>query len=311
VLMSAWASRQWRALGSPSELLVYGENAEAIADDAVTEIERLEACWSRFRPDSELSELNRSQGRWFPVSPTLWDALDKARWAFTATEGLFDPTVHDRLVDLGYDRTFRDMAATETEELSASMAPIGFDAVVFDDKARAIQLPNDRAIDLGGIGKGLAADIVTASAIAKGATSVCLGLGGDVRVRGPGPDDDAAWNIQIQHPVDDRVLGSFPLIDEALVQSTTLFRRWDRGGRSVHHLIDPRTGQPSETDLVGAVVTGVNAWLAEVVAKSAILLGSTAGLALLIRSELDGWLLHEDGAVTATSAVEKDLETLA
>jgi FAD:protein FMN transferase len=309
--MSAWASRQWRALGSPSELLVYGENAEAIADDAVTEIERLEACWSRFRPDSELSELNRSQGRWFPVSPTLWDALDKARWAFTATEGLFDPTVHDRLVDLGYDRTFRDMAATETEELSASMAPIGFDAVVFDDKARAIQLPNDRAIDLGGIGKGLAADIVTASAIAKGATSVCLGLGGDVRVRGPGPDDDAAWNIQIQHPVDDRVLGSFPLIDEALVQSTTLFRRWDRGGRSVHHLIDPRTGQPSETDLVGAVVTGVNAWLAEVVAKSAILLGSTAGLALLIRSELDGWLLHEDGAVTATSAVEKDLETLA
>jgi FAD:protein FMN transferase len=308
--MSAWASRQWRALGSPSELLVYGENAEAVADDAVAEIERLEACWSRFRPESELSELNRSQGRWFPVSPTLWDALDKARWAFHATEGLFDPTVHDRLVDLGYDRTFRDMAAAETEELSASMAPIGFGAVVFDDKARAIQLPADRAIDLGGIGKGLAADIVTASVIAKGATSVCLGLGGDVRVRGPGPDADAAWNIQIQHPVDDRVLGSFPLTDEALVQSTTLFRRWERSGRSVHHLIDPRTGQPSETDLVGAVVTGVNAWLAEVVAKSAILLGSTAGLALLIRSELDGWLLHEDGAVTATAAVEKDLETL-
>jgi FAD:protein FMN transferase len=79
----------------------------------------------------------------------------------------------------------------------------------------------------------------------------------------------------------------------------------------VHHLIDPRTGQPSETDLVGAVVTGVNAWLSEVVAKSAILLGSTAGLALLIRSELDGWLLHSDGAVTATTAVEKDLEILA
>ena len=308
--MSAWASRQWRALGCPCELLVYGENAEAVADDAVVEIERLEGCWSRFRPESELSELNRSQGRWFPVSPTLWDALDKARWAFSATEGLFDPTVHDRLVDLGYDRTFRDMAATGTEELSASMAPIGFGAVVFDDKARAIQLPDDRAIDLGGIGKGLAADLVTASAIAKGATSVCLGLGGDIRVRGPGPDADAAWNIQIQHPVDDRVLGSFPLIDEALVQSTTLFRRWEHGGRSVHHLIDPRTGQPSETDLVGAVVTGVNAWLAEVVAKSAILLGSTAGLTLLIRSELDGWLLHNDGAVTATAAVEKDLETL-
>jgi FAD:protein FMN transferase len=307
--MSVWASRQWRALGCPSELLVYGDNAERIADEVVTEIERLEACWSRFRPESELSELNRSQGRWFPVSSTLWDALDKARWAFQATEGLFDPTVHDRLVDLGYDRTFREMVATENDEPSTTMAPIGFGAVVFDDKAHAIQLPDDRAIDLGGIGKGLAADLVTALATARGATSVCLGLGGDIRVRGPGPDADAAWNIQIQHPVDDRVLGSFPLIDEALVQSTTLFRRWERGGRMVHHLIDPRTGQPCETDLVGAVVTGTNAWLAEVVAKSAILLGSTAGLALLIRSELDGWLLHEDGAVTATAAVEKDLET--
>jgi FAD:protein FMN transferase len=100
------------------------------------------------------------------------------------------------------------------------------------------------------------------------------------------------------------------LIDEALVQSTTLFRRWERSNRTVHHLIDPRTGEPSQTDLVGAVVTGTYAWLAEVVAKSAIMLGSTDGLALLIRSELDGWLLHEDGAVTATSAVENDLERL-
>jgi FAD:protein FMN transferase len=308
--MPTWASRQWRALGSPSELLVYGENAEDVAVETVAEIERLEACWSRFRPDSELSELNRSAGRWFPVSPSLWEVLDKARWAHTATEGIFDPTIHDRLVDLGYDRTFRDMVGADVGERAASLAPIGFGAVLFDDEAHAVQLPDDRAIDLGGIGKGLAADIVTASAIANGATSVCLGLGGDIRVRGPGPDEDAAWKIEIQHPVDDRVLGSFPLIDEALVQSTTLFRRWKSGSRTVHHLIDPRTGEPSQTDLVGAVVTGVNAWLAEVVAKSAIMLGSTDGLALLIRSELDGWLLHDDGEVTATAAVENDLERL-
>jgi FAD:protein FMN transferase len=310
VLKPTWASRQWRALGSPSELLVYGENAEDVAVEAMAEIERLEACWSRFRPESELSELNRSAGRWFPVSPSLWEALDKARWAFAATKGIFDPTIHDRLVDLGYDRTFREMATTKVEERAPSLAPIGFGAVIFDDEARAVQLPDDRAIDLGGIGKGLAADLITASAIANGATSVCLGLGGDIRVRGPGPDEDAAWKIEIQHPVDNRVLGSFPLIDEALVQSTTLFRRWERSNRTVHHLIDPRTGEPSQTDLVGAVVTGTNAWLAEVVAKSAIMLGSTDGLALLIRSELDGWLLHEDGGVTATAAVENDLERL-
>lgn len=305
--MSTWANRHWTAMGSPCQLMVHGDDPESVADEAVAEVERLEACWSRFRPDSELSELNRSDGRWFPASPTLWDALWKARAAWVASDGLFDPTIARRLAQFGYDRTFRSVSPSAAGPVNPT-ASVGLQHVRFDEDRQSICVPPAMGIDLGGIGKGLAADIVTAQALARGATSVCLSLGGDIRVRGPGPDADATWRLEIQHPADGRVLGAFALSDEALVQSTTLFRRWERDGRALHHLIDPRTGQPSATDLVGAVVTGVDAWWAEVVAKVAIMLGATEGLAFLIRSEVDGWLLAGDGALLATVAVAGDLE---
>ena len=317
--MTVWSRRQWRAMGSPSEILVYAENtedADALIDEALAETERLEACWSRFRDDSELNELNGSDGRWYPTSPTLWEALDKARSAWRMTDGLFDPTIHHRLLALGYNRPFREILTaraglmdTTPSKSEARSVPANFGAVMFDDAARSALVPATMGIDLGGIGKGLAADLVTTRLMDRGASSVCLSLGGDIRVRGPGPDADGAWNIDIQHPADNRVLGAFALTEEALVQSTTLLRQWEHNGRMVHHIIDPRTGEPSCTDLIGAVVTGVDAWFAEVVAKTAVILGSTDAMEFLIRCRVDGWLLHENGSVTATAAVRNDLET--
>lgn len=294
-------------MGSPCQLMVYGDDPETVADEAVAEVERLEACWSRFRPESELSELNRSDGRWFPASSTLWEALDRARTAWASSEGLFDPTIARRLEQFGYDRTFGSVELTSAAPVSPT-APVGFGHVQFDDQVCSALVPPAMNIDLGGIGKGLAADLVTARAVSQGASSVCISLGGDIRVRGPGPDADATWGLDIRHPSDGRVLGAFALCDEALVQSTTLFRRWHRDGRTLHHLIDPRTGQPSQSDLIGAVVTGVDAWWAEVVAKVAIMLGATAGVAFLLRSGVDGWLLKADGTTVATAAVAGDLE---
>lgn len=304
--MPEWARHSWRALGSTAEVLAYGPDTDVALRVAVEEIERLEQCWSRFRSDSELSVLNVSDGRWFPASDSLWLALHCARQAFDLTGGLFDPTIHNRLVSLGYDRNFRDLDPSAVARPSS--LSLGFDRIEFDDVNHLVRVPADLALDLGGIGKGLAADLVTDLILANGATSVCVSLGGDIRVGGPGPDEDSAWNIEVQHPVDHRSLGAFPLSDEALVQSTTLFRQWQHDGRTVHHLIDPRTGQSSDTDLIGAAVTGPRAWVAEVIAKTAILLGSTAGIAFLIHSNHDGWLMAEDGRIVATAAVAGDLE---
>ena len=192
-------------MGSDVEVLAWGIEPDEAVRWAFREVERLEACWSRFRPTSELSALNRSAGTAsFPCSPTLWAALSRAAHGWRATGGLYDPTVLGALIALGYDRSFADVAPRGDLEPTIQRVP-GFDCVLLDDERQAVALPRDVAIDLGGIGKGLAADLLVAGLRERGVTSGEVSLGGDLRVFGPGPDDDDAWLIEVQHPSDDAV----------------------------------------------------------------------------------------------------------
>lgn len=297
-----WAHRADRAMGSTADVLVWARDAEALVTWAHEELARLEACWSRFRDDSELSALNAQAGRGpVRVSPTLWAALDAARDAHARTGGLFDPTILPNLRALGYEHSFPFVRAPEPRAVPGP--PPGFGVVGFDDDEHVVVLPARVALDLGGIGKGLAADLVVDGLLARGATSACVGMGGDVRVGGPGPDADQAWEIPVEDPRDDRRAFTFPLVDEALAQSSVLFRRWEVGGEVRHHLLDPRTGRPSASDVVAAVTTAPEAWLAECVAKAALLAGVRGGLDLLARTGVDGWLLAVDGTAHATPLV--------
>ncbi len=290
-------------MGSVVELLVWATDPEPLADWAWVEIERCEASWSRFRPQSDLCALNARAGRGpLAVSPLLWDALERARIAHRDTDGWFDPTVLGSLIELGYNRSF-PFGDTIGERRDFSYPVPGFAKVQFDGASQSVEVPAGCGIDLGGIGKGLAADRVIDGLLARGAISACVGMGGDVRVGGPGPDSDDAWDIAIEDPRDGRRTFRFPLVDEALAQSSTLVRRWRHGDRDVHHLIDPQTGDASRSEVLCAVVTEREAWRAETLAKAALLAGVDAGIALIERAGADGWLLCEDGVVHATRHV--------
>ena len=304
-------------MGSQVEVMAWGGDGERCIATAVAEVERFERCWSRFRADSELSLLNASAGTPFTCSFLLWEAISRAASAWHETNGLFDPTVLPSLRAIGYDVTFRQIVADPeghepAPDVSAAgqlevPAPIGFGAVELDAANRRVVLPAGAAIDLGGVGKGLTADLLIGHLNACGATSVLVSAGGDLRVSGPGPDEDDAWMIDIENPIDGSVLLRFPLVDEALVQSTTKFRAWRRGGRLVHHLIDPRTGWPSTSGIASVIVTGRQAWRAEAVAKAALIAGEADGLDLLARTGHDGWLLRDDGSIAPTATVAGDL----
>src|SRR5205823_4463593 len=104
-------------------------------------------------------------------------------------------------------------------------------------------------IDLGGIGKGLAADLVAQGLVDRGARTVLVGLGGDLVAHGESPPD-GAWDVPVQDPADDeRVAFRYPLARGALVTSTSRIRSWTRNGRSYHHIIDPATGDSARTDV--------------------------------------------------------------
>jgi thiamine biosynthesis lipoprotein len=304
--MKRWATDEWHAMGSVAEVVVYHEQAPWLVVRARQRAEELEACWSRFRPESELSALNARAGSPVVVSPRLWSAILAAREAWEATAGRFDPTVLPALRALGYDRTFHDVIDDPDVPLPALTASPGFGRVALHPATRTVHLPLGCALDLGGIGKGLAADLI-ADELASHGASVAVSMGGDVAVRGPGPDADAAWPVRVEQPHADLELGAFQLVDESIVQSTTRFRRWRRGGAEQHHLVDPSTGHPTATGVVTAVVTGPRAGFAEAVAKAAIVAGPVDGPRLIRACGLDGWLLLADGSMRATDAVRGDL----
>ncbi len=285
------------SMGSPA-VIIAGDAGGAAIEWAVEELRRLELCWSRFLKDSELSALNRAAGRWFTMSETLAAAVDCALKLSELTAGMFDPTVHDRLIELGYDRPFSGLDLQQVGPLPAPARSPGVLGIERDGER--IRLPLGTAIDLGGVGKGRAADVVATGLIRRGAVSACVSLGGDIRVAG-GVPEDGGWSIPVDDPHDSsRQLGCVLTADASIVTSTTAFRAWTRDGRTMHHIIDPRTGMPAETGVHAVVVTAPQAWLAEGFAKAALIAGRVAGRRMLDAAGIGGWIIGTDRSCTAT-----------
>jgi thiamine biosynthesis lipoprotein len=228
----------------------------------------------------------------------MLEALTRAWFLHDATAGAFDPTVLGALVDAGYDRTFPEiLELPDRGTVPPPQACPGLAGAELDLVNGTVTLAPGTCLDLGGIGKGLAGDLVVEGLLARGARSVCLSLAGDVRVGGS-PPEPGAWAIPVEDPFDDdRVLFTRALSAGAIVTSTTRFHAWSRGGGRQHHLIDPRTGRPATSGVTAVVATAGEAWRAEGFAKAAVVLGAEAGAALLTRAHIMAWLFSDDGAV--------------
>jgi thiamine biosynthesis lipoprotein len=235
--------------------------AEAAADACMEWLDEVDRRLSRFRPESELSQLNAASGRWFNASPLLFEIVTLAVAAANASDGLFDPTLLRQLEALGYDRDFAQIAQREVshprDAAEAGAAPAqraAWQAIQLDPARQRIRLPKGTHVDLGGIAKGWAAD--------KALTSYCvqfpgalINVGGDLRAHG-GPMAGEPWSVGIRHPGDEtlgepsdssrpaRHAAVIHLSRGGLATSGALRRWWLRHGERQHHLLDPRTGKP-------------------------------------------------------------------
>ena len=296
-------------MGTDAHLVVTGGDA-GLVDVARARIESLDARWSRFLPSSELCRMNEVAGSPTVVPPDTFDVVALAIEAWRLTAGRFDPTVLHALVAAGYDRSFEQLAPAATRSApgtGADPAP-GCGGIVLDELLRTVRLPAGVALDLGGIGKGRAADLVVGELLAAGAEGACVNLGGDVRVAGRPPADAEAWHVGVTDPFDPDVdLCVLAVTGGAVTTSTRLRRRWSGPAGDAHHLLDPATGAPVDSGLAAVTVVAAEAAWAEVLAKAAFVAGAAEGVELLTASGAEGLLVRDDGAVHETAGFERFL----
>ncbi len=291
----------FRAMGNQVNIwLEIQADGVEILQEVAPWFEAIEQCLSRFRSDSELSLLNQHSGTWVQVSDTLLNAILAAQYAAKQTGGLYNPMVLPALVAAGYDRSFDVMDTdTDTPMLAAPNLP-AWDELRVDLDAKAVFLPKEAAIDLGGIGKGWVAERIARWLAFFGPCLV--DVGGDIVTRGH-PVGQDGWAVQVTDPLDDETsILTLQLQDAAVATSGTTVRRWYRNGHLRHHLIDPRTGDPAITDVISATVVHPEASLAEAYTKAVMLLGSIDGLDWLNQQPYAaGIVVCNDGAILSTS----------
>jgi thiamine biosynthesis lipoprotein len=267
--MAALEALRFEALGGHCELYSAGPSD---LGGVRAWIDAMHDRLTRFEPDSELSRLNTAAGRWMDVSAELEALLRRSLDAYAASDGLVHIGVLPALLAAGYTRDFATGQTPSTGEIRIA-PPLPEMLEVTTGRAR---LRAETAIDLGGIAKGWLAD----RAVERIGPNALANFAGDLRARGAGPDGDG-WPIGF---------GTTTVLLRNLGAATsgTGGRRW---GESLHHLIDPRTGRPAKSDLTEVSVLAATGAEAEVLAKTALLLGREAGARLLDERSLGSYLV--------------------
>jgi thiamine biosynthesis lipoprotein len=302
----------FRAMGSEIRLILEDGVASQrelneLAAGARRFIEDYEQRLSRFRPDSELCALNADSRREVPASQLLRDAVAAGIRVAELTDGLVDPTLVGEIEAAGYVAS-REGASPASLADALLLAPARRPAAPspemrwrrfeIDEADSLIRRPPGMKIDSGGFGKGLAADLL-AERLGEIERFV-VGCGGDLRIGGREP---APFDVLVEHPVTGRRDRRISVARGGVATSGVNVRIWRRAdGSYAHHLLDPATGAPAWTGLVGATALAPTALEAEALSKAALLSGPAGAEDVL--SEHGGLVVHEDGDVEAIGPIE-------
>jgi len=295
------------ALGTTAVVVVNADATTNARRAVEAEVDAMDRACSRFRDDSELSRLNAAGGRRFAASPLLIEALVTALRAARLTDGMVDPTVGTAMRVLGYDRDFA-WVEREGPPLTVTVGSVpGWQVVEIDPGAGTVRVPSTVTLDLGATAKALCADRAAGAAARATGSGVLVSLGGDVAVAGPPPD--GGWSVRVtdDHAAPHDAPGQTVAVHSGgLATSGTSVRRWARGGRPLHHLVDPATGAPAQTPWRTVSVAAGSCVDANIASTAAMIMGPAAPAWLAAR-DLPARLVHTDGrAVTVAGWPPED-----
>ncbi|HEY8019238.1 MAG TPA: FAD:protein FMN transferase [Actinomycetota bacterium] len=293
------ASCSFRALGTSATVVT--TVPQALPDAIVVvreEVDAIDRTCSRFRPDSELARLHDGAGEWVEVDPVLVEAIEVALRAAILTDGNVDPTVGESLLLVGYDRDFAGLDP-DGPPIGALRAAPGWRTVEVDPAGSRVRIPRGVRLDLGATAKAFAADRSARAAFDATGSGVLVSLGGDIAVAGPPPRDGWEVGLADSHAAPAEPGHTVRIEAGGLATSSTTVRRWLRGGRAVHHVVDPSTGRPANEVWRTVSVAAATCVDANVAATAAIVRGEPAAL-WLQRMGMPARLVRTDGSIVRT-----------
>jgi thiamine biosynthesis lipoprotein len=303
------ATAEWRGqaidlMGTRVSVELWHEDEQAglaLVEAVLDEYRRIDYLMSTYRAESEISRVN-DEAAIAPVAigDELLNLIQTSIELSVASGGAFDISYES----VGYLYDFRAEVHPDTEQISALIDAVDYRRIEVDPEARTVHfgLPGMR-INLGGIAKGYAVEQGARILRQAGVEHALLNAGGDSRVIGDRRGQP--WIIGIRHPrLEDQVATRLPLVDEAISTSGDYERFFEEDGRRYHHILNPATGEPTET-LLSATVIGPDATWTDALATTIFVLGAEAGFDLIDRYpgfeaivvEPDGRLRYSSGLV--------------
>lgn len=293
----------FRAFGTVNMITVFEKEKESVLDIVEERIKQMDTHWSVFRKESDISQINRSAGKeYVSVHANTYDILQQAVRCSEMTDGTFDVTMQPLIERWNL---IENCEVPSDDEIKQLCDLVGHHNILFQKQGFKIMLKNPKqAISLGGIAKGYAADQVRVMLKQNDVNNAIINLGGTVVVM------NEEQKIGLQYPFKKRtgqIMGELYVKDKIVVTSGSYEQEYIRNGVRYHHILDPRTGYPSKSNLISVTLIGTSGTVLDALATAILVLGLEKGYRLVKEYNLQAVLVTEQLQVFATEGLQNNL----
>ena len=291
------------ALDTAITLKVYGSKREAVLKKLEDKIKELDELLSTGKETSEVVRLNKA-GKAL-VTETTADLIKRSLAIYQNTDGLFDITIYPLMELWGFPT--KDYRVPSDKEIKEKLKNVGSDKIVFDEETREISFKNKgMEIDFGGIGKGYITDELVNILTKEKVESAIINLGGNVFGFQKKPDG-SLWNIAIRDLNEsDKYMAAIRLEDSAVITSGGYERYFEENGVIYHHILDPRKGKPSESNLKSVSIVSKDGTLADALSTSLFIMGEEGAVEYWKKngSNFDILLMTKDNRLLVSEGIK-------
>lgn len=294
------AERSLFAMNTYMTLTAYGESGEEALQEAGALIEQLESRWSVTDENSEIYRANHSGGQTVTVSEDTAQLISFALEMAQKTGGALEPTIYPVLTAWGF--TTGSKQVPPEEQIARLLQNVDYSRIQLD--GTDLTVPSGMELDLGAVGKGYAADLVTEALKEHGVESGLISLGGNIQAIGSRPEG-GDWRIGIRAPWEEGNLGVLEMSNAAVVTSGGYENYFeDEAGNIYWHILDPATGYPANSGLQSVTVIGEQGRLCDALSTSLFVMGAEkAEEYWRANGGFDMLLVTDDGEIILTEGI--------